>query len=60
MRLLELKLRIAESTYAVDPTLVAAAVLRRDGLRLFALPPRLSPDDARTPRAHGDRARRVS
>ena len=58
MRLLELKLRIADSTYAVDPALVAAAVLYRGGLHLFAPP--LRAGDARTPPADGDRARRAS
>jgi len=58
MRLLDLKLRIDASTYSVDPDLVAAAVLRRGGLRLFGQP--VSPVGARTPSADGDRARRVS
>lgn len=58
MRLHEIKIRVDTSSYVVDPTLVADAVLRRDGLCLLGPP--VSPSGARSPSAHGDRERHAS
>lgn len=56
MRINDLKARISRAEYAVDPTLVAAALLRQATARRVVLaPPAVSRRGARSPRGSAPR-----